>query len=62
MGKVAYVTNTDSNDISVVDLQTSSEINRIAIGDSPRGAMAIDKKGDWVLFQIVLATPFLSLT
>ncbi|MFS8162483.1 YncE family protein [Lacticaseibacillus rhamnosus] len=44
MGKVAYVTNTDSNDISVVDLQTSSEINRIAIGDSPRGAMAIDKK------------------
>lgn len=44
MSKVAYVTNTDSNDISVIDLQTSSEINRISIGDSPRGAMAIDKK------------------
>ncbi|MDR3189648.1 MAG: beta-propeller fold lactonase family protein [Lactobacillaceae bacterium] len=44
MTKVAYVTNTDSNDISVVDLLTEKELGRIGIGDSPRGAMAIDKK------------------
>lgn len=44
MSKFAYVTNTDSNSISVVDLQTSEEVKQIDIGDSPRGAMAIDKK------------------
>lgn len=44
MSKYAYVTNTDSNNVSIVDLQTFEEVKRIDIGDSPRGAMAIDKK------------------
>ncbi|WP_430595929.1 YncE family protein [Streptococcus gallolyticus] len=43
MSKYAFITNTDSNTISVVDLQLNEEVKQIAIGDSPRGAMAIDK-------------------
>lgn len=43
--RLAYVTNTDSNDISVVDLTENTEVGRIPIGGSPRGGMAIDKKG-----------------
>lgn len=45
MKRLAYVTNTDSNDISVVDLTENKEIGRIPIGGSPRGSMAIDKNG-----------------
>lgn len=44
MSKFAFVTNTDSNTISVVDLQTKEELKQIDIGESPRGAMAIDKE------------------
>lgn len=44
MSRYAYITNTDSNTISVVDLQTTEEVKQVEIGDSPRGAMAIDKK------------------
>ncbi|MCS4487602.1 YncE family protein [Streptococcus sciuri] len=43
MGKYAFITNTGSNTISVVDLQLNKEVKQIAIGDSPRGAMAIDR-------------------
>jgi len=45
MKKVAYVTNTDSNDLSVVDLVEQKELGRIPIGGSPRGCMVIDAKG-----------------
>ena len=45
MKKLAYVTNTDSNDISVVDMTEQKEIGRIPIGGSPRGCMIIDTKG-----------------
>ncbi|GFH40623.1 beta-propeller fold lactonase family protein [Lactococcus insecticola] len=43
MSKFAFVTNTDSNTLSVVDLQTTEELKQIDIGESPRGAMAVDK-------------------
>lgn len=43
MTKIAYVTNTDSNSVSVVDVEQAFEYGRIEIGDSPRGAMAIDQ-------------------
>lgn len=43
--KVAYVTNTDANNISVIDLSKNEEIGVIPIGGSPRGAMAIDEDG-----------------
>jgi len=39
-----YSTNTDSDDISVVDLERREEISRIAIGGSPRGSVKFDKK------------------
>lgn len=45
MKRLAYVTNTDSNDISVVDLDENKEMGRIPIGGSPRGGMAVDSKG-----------------
>ncbi|AQZ47685.1 40-residue YVTN family beta-propeller repeat [Paenibacillus larvae subsp. larvae] len=45
MEKFAYVTNTDSNDISVISLSNQTEIGRIPVGGSPRGGMAIDAKG-----------------
>lgn len=45
MNYFAYVTNTDSNDISVVDLNETVEVERIPIGGSPRGGMGIDNKG-----------------
>ncbi|MEM5008936.1 YncE family protein [Priestia megaterium] len=45
MKKLAYVTNTDSNDISIVDIEDKKELGRIPVGGSPRGGMAIDKKG-----------------
>lgn len=45
MKSFAYVTNTDSNDISVVDLDEKIEVERIPVGGSPRGGMAIDNKG-----------------
>lgn len=38
----AYVTNTDSDDISVVDLSTKIEISRVSIGGSPRGSVRFD--------------------
>lgn len=43
--KLGYVTNTDSNDISVIDINEQKEIGRVPIGGSPRGGMAIDNKG-----------------
>lgn len=43
--KLAYVTNTDSNDISVIDLASQKELGRIPIGGSPRGCMVIDSTG-----------------
>ncbi|MCR6850046.1 MULTISPECIES: YncE family protein [Bacillus] len=45
MKKFAYITNTDSSDISVVDLEEQKEIKRIPTGSNPRGGMAIDNKG-----------------
>lgn len=45
MEKFAYVTNTDSNDISVISLSDQKEIGRVPVGGSPRGGMAIDAKG-----------------
>lgn len=45
MEKLIYVTNTDSNDISVVDVSKQKERGRIPIGGSPRGSMAIDNQG-----------------
>lgn len=42
MSRYAYVTNTDSNTLSVVDLCTNEELKQIEIGDSPRGAIGID--------------------
>jgi YVTN family beta-propeller protein len=38
----AYITNTDSDDISVVDLHSRHEITRISIGGSPRGSVRFD--------------------
>lgn len=38
----AYVTNTDSDDISVVDIANSKEVCRISIGGSPRGSVRFD--------------------
>jgi YVTN family beta-propeller protein len=38
----AYVTNTDSDDISVVDLDGRQELTRVYIGGSPRGAVRFD--------------------
>jgi YVTN family beta-propeller protein len=38
----AYVTNTDSDDISVVDLDERREISRLSIGGSPRGSVRFD--------------------
>ncbi|MFN9184822.1 MAG: YncE family protein, partial [Planctomycetota bacterium] len=40
----AYVTNTDSDDISVVDLDLLKEVDRISIGGSPRGAVKFDSQ------------------
>lgn len=45
--KLAYVTNTDSNDISLIDLENQKEIGRIPIGGSPRGAMAVDSNNSY---------------
>lgn len=45
MKKYAYVTNTDTNDLSVIDLEQQLEVGRIPVGGSPRGGMAIDNKG-----------------
>lgn len=42
MTNTAYITNTDSNSLSVVDIDSAHEFGRIEIGDTPRGAMAID--------------------
>jgi YVTN family beta-propeller protein len=39
---LAYVTNTDSDDISVVDLGARKEVDRFAIGGSPRGSVRFD--------------------
>ncbi|HEU4965259.1 MAG TPA: beta-propeller fold lactonase family protein [Bacilli bacterium] len=47
MKKLAYVTNTDSNDISVIDVAEQKELGRIPIGGSPRGCMIIDPKGNY---------------
>ncbi|ARU60299.1 hypothetical protein CBW65_03890 [Tumebacillus avium] len=47
MKKLAYVTNTDSNDISVIDLADQKELGRIPIGGSPRGCMIIDPQGSY---------------
>jgi YVTN family beta-propeller protein len=46
----AFVTNTDSNDISVVSMQERREIARIPVGGSPRGSVRIapDKKYGYV--------------
>lgn len=38
----AYVTNTDSDDISVVNLESRKETERISIGGSPRGSVRFD--------------------
>lgn len=40
-----YVTNTDSNDISVVDNAQRIEVKRIPVGESPRGAVKFDPRG-----------------
>ncbi|WP_151275693.1 YncE family protein [Bacillus pumilus] len=45
--KLGYVTNTDSNDISVIDINTNVEIGRIPVGGSPRGGMAIENNGEF---------------
>lgn len=42
MAVIAYTTNTDSDDISVVDLNERREVDRITIGGSPRGSVRID--------------------
>lgn len=42
MAAKAYVTNTDSDDISVVDLDSHQEKTRISIGGSPRGSVRFD--------------------
>jgi len=39
---IAYVTNTDSDDISVVSISARKEIGRIPIGGSPRGSVRFD--------------------
>ncbi|MFO3689030.1 YncE family protein [Staphylococcus felis] len=41
--KFIYVTNTDSNDISVISSNKNSELTRIPVGGSPRGSMALHK-------------------
>ncbi|WP_281200814.1 YncE family protein [Staphylococcus schleiferi] len=41
--KFIYVTNTDSNDISVISSKQESELTRIPVGGSPRGSMALHK-------------------
>jgi len=40
---IVYSTNTDSDDVSVVDTQKREEIARIPVGGSPRGAVKFDK-------------------
>ena len=40
-----YSTNTDSNDISVIDLSTRREVTRISVGGSPRGSVRIAPDG-----------------
>lgn len=47
MVATAYVTNTDSDDISVVDLKRRKETNRIRIGGSPRGSVRFDPKHEF---------------
>ena len=42
MAAVAYVTNTDSDDISVVDIADRQEQTRVSIGGSPRGSVRFD--------------------
>lgn len=42
MAARAYVTNTDSDDISVVDLDSRQELTRVSIGGSPRGSVRFD--------------------
>jgi len=39
-----YVTNTDSNDISVVDNSERVELKKIPVGESPRGAVKFDPR------------------
>lgn len=39
-----YVTNTDSDDISVVSIDSFEEIERIPVGGSPRGSVRFDKQ------------------
>lgn len=39
-GTKAYVSNSDSDDVSVVDLSTMAEITRIDVGNEPRGPAA----------------------
>ncbi|MDQ7201336.1 YncE family protein, partial [Staphylococcus pseudintermedius] len=41
--KFIYVTNTDSNDISVISSKHGKELTRIPVGGSPRGSMALHK-------------------
>lgn len=40
---LAYSTNTDSNDISVIDMKSKQEITKIPVGGSPRGPVEFDK-------------------
>ncbi|WP_109529278.1 MULTISPECIES: beta-propeller fold lactonase family protein [Nocardia] len=40
----AYVTNTDSDDISVVDVKSRKELKRVSVGGSPRGAVRFDRE------------------
>jgi YVTN family beta-propeller protein len=41
-GIKAYITNTDSDDISVVDLNSRQELTRVSIGGSSRGSVRFD--------------------
>jgi YVTN family beta-propeller protein len=47
MTKLLYTTNTDSDDISVVDPNLRQEIDRITIGGSPRGSVKFDNIKDF---------------
>lgn len=47
MSAKAYVTNTDSDDISVVDVEGRKEVHRLTVGGSPRGSVRFDPEGNF---------------
>lgn len=58
MSQYAFITNTDSNTISVVDLQLNEEVKRIPVGATPRG-LAINPDNNTILitaFQRMMLT------